>query len=358
MSNTEESIWTFRIKDENGNVLANLLGATKRQVKLGLNKAGEASFSYNLKEFYDLATKIGLTPESLIGLGRNTLECLRNTTVMFAGEIINLNQTMDEVDANIEVKAVGWYWLLGTRFVGLITDKVYTAIDAGSIAWDLINTTQLITNGSFGITQGTIQVSVNRTLTYSRKPIKDAIDELANTDNGFEFEITPAKVFNVYYPQKGSNLSNTVILRYPGNVIKSIEKVSDVSEMANSVLAIGSGAGLEEISAQRDSVANQLVYKVRQTIYPVKDLNNATVLGDIAQQQVDTKGQLNPYYRIKIYGGNSESPSIEDFHVGDSIRVVSTETFFAIDQIFRVFEIYINVDDVDMEIIELIVGLV
>ena len=57
----ELSTWTFRIKDSSGNVLANLIGANRRQIKLGLNKAGEASFSYNMKDFYDLAVKINLT---------------------------------------------------------------------------------------------------------------------------------------------------------------------------------------------------------------------------------------------------------------------------------------------------------
>jgi len=354
----EASVWTFRIKDSSGTLVANLVKIQKRQIKLGLNKAGEAYFTYDLKDFYDLATTVNLTVKSLLGVGRNTLECVRNDEVIFAGQIVNANIKMDTETATLEVKVMGWFWLLGFRFAGLTSDKTYSSTDAGSIAWDLIDTTQNLTYGDLGITQGTIQTSINRTLTYTRKNIKEAIEDLSGADNGFDFEITPTKVFNVYYPIKGIDRTSTVIFRYPGNIIKSIEEVNDASNLANSVLAIGSGFGLQEINVQKDDISAQSVYTLKQRIKRVKDLNNAVVLGDIAQQEIDVYASINPYFRLKLYGGNGITPSVEDFSVGDTIRLIIDKSFWSEDQDFRIFEIYITIDELDVENVELVIGLI
>jgi len=354
----EASAWTFRIKDSSGTLVANLVKVQKRQIKLGLNKAGEAYFTYDLKDFYDLATTVNLTVKSLLGVGRNTLECVRNDEIIFAGQIVNANLSMGTENALLEVKALGWFWLLGLRYVGLTTDKSYSSIDSGSIAWDLIDTSQSETYGDLGITQGTIQTSVSRTITYIRKNIKEAIEELSGANNGFDFEITPNKVFNVYYPQKGTDLSTTIIFRYPGNIIKSIEEINDATDIANSILGVGSGFGLEEVNVQKDDISSQSIYTKRQKIVTVKDLNNAVVVGDIAQQEVNAFSQINPYFKLKLYGGNGITPSVEDFDVGDTIRLIINKSFWLEDQDFRIFEIYITIDELDVESVELIIGLI
>ncbi len=58
MSNYQDSLWTFRIKDSLGNVIATIPKCRRRSVKMGLNRAGEATFTYSLKDFYDYATNI------------------------------------------------------------------------------------------------------------------------------------------------------------------------------------------------------------------------------------------------------------------------------------------------------------
>jgi len=359
---TELSNWSFRIKDASGNTIANLINAGKKSIKLGLNKSGEASFTYNLEELDNLADKLSLTVDSLIGLGRNSLVCVRghgaDEETYFAGQIISMTKLLNADSTEVEIKAMGYFWLLGTRIVGLTEELNYVTTDAGSIAWSLINVVQSETYGDFGITQGSIQTSVNRTIGFNRKTVKEAIEELAVTDNGFDFEITENKVFNVFYPIKGSDKSNSVIFRYPSNHVIEVQEIRDAADLANSVLAIGSGFGLEEISAARDAVSSQEIYVKREKILPIKDMNNATVLGDMADEYVNQYGQIIPFYKIEFINSDSFTPKLSDFGLGDYIKLIIELDYYQVDQSLRVFEISINIDDNDLETVYLTVGLI
>jgi len=353
----ERSLWTFRIKDEDGNLITNLPKATKRVVNLGLNKAGEASFVYDLKELYDLALKVGgYSIKSLLGLGRHTLECVRNDEVMFAGQLLNLDQIMDATQRLVEVKALGWFWLLGERHAGLASDREFSDVDAGEIAWTLINETQSLTYGDFGITEGDIEASINRTITYSRKNLKEAIEELSGTENGFDFEIDVNKIFNVYYPMKGSDRTASVIYRFPGN-IEQIRELNDATELVNYAYALGKGWGDQELSTAKQNADSQSSLKRRERIYSYKDVENAAVLGDLAQQKIDEGKSVLSTYKMKVYG-NDSTPSLEDFNVGDIIEVRLTDDRWSLTQQFRVFEEFIKIGDNDQEDITLIVGLI
>lgn len=354
----EFSQWTFYIRDEDGNKLANLVGAKKRRIKLGLNKAGEATFVYDLEDLHDFASDLGQTVNSLIGLGRHELVCTRNGTTYFAGQLTDMKKELNQDSAEVEIKALGFFWLLGQRFVGIDSAKEYTSQDAGSIAWDLINTVQSDVNGDFGITQGTIETSVDRTISYERKSVKEAIEDLALADNGFDFEVDENKVFNVFYPQRGQDNSDSIVFRYPSQHLNQVREIRDASELANKVHAIGSGFGLEEISAERDNTSSQSVFNIRERIEPIKDMPNATVLGDIADELVNRFGSIIPYYQLNFINSDDFVPNIGDFNVGDTIGLKIDEDYFEIDQAFRVFEIDIKIEDNDQEIVNLVIGLI
>ena len=353
----ERSRWLFRIKDADGNLVANLTKATNKRVKLGLNKPGEATFTYSLKDFSELATSINSTVTALLGIGRFTLECLRDGSVFFAGQILFFKREVNSISAEISVKALGFFWLLSTRFAGLTSDRVFTATDAGAIAWTLIDETQDLTNGDFGFTQGTIQTSLNRTLTYTRKSIKEAIEDLAFADGGFDFEVDENKILNIFYPFKGSDKTDTVIFRYPGPQIQSISEEQDGTKLANHALIIGKGWGTDELNVERDNTDSQSALKRRDKIVTVKDIDNATVLGDIADEVINVFGSVNPVLKIN-YNDNSRGPDLSTFVVGDFINLKIEEDFWSSEQTFRIFEIHVNVDNRDKEKITLVVGLI
>ena len=329
------------------------MDATKKEVALGLNLAGEASFTYNLEKLHSAAISIRQTVRSVLGVGINTLECYRNGALKFSGIIISADYNVDEITGIVNVKAVGWLWLLGQRFVGLNTDLVYTETDLGAIAWGVVNTTQQNLYGDLGITQGIIETSVNRTVTYTRKSVKDVLEELVQS--GIEFDITPAKILNIYYPQKGSDKSDTVKFLYPGNDFISIEELTDGAEINNFMFAMGYGLGSEELTYTGEDSSSQSVFKRREELLPLKDVQNVTVLADITDQNIDDNKNLHSIYKLKVVGNNSPVDSIA---VGDYVGVKVKTDYYEINRALRVFEIHFSVDEKDLETINFVLGLV
>lgn len=353
----EKSIWLYRIKNAAGEVILNLTDAYDRDLKLALNKAGEASFKHGMKSLYDSASKININMSQIFAEGINTLECLRNGTLIFAGQIEDTRSTLSHTDDEVQVKALGWLNLLKKRHAGFTTERVFTATDSGEIFWTVINEAQQDTNGDFGITQGNIDISIPRTISYVRKPILEIGDELSGADNGFDYEITPLKVLNIYYPAKYTDKTQTCIFKYGTDNFGKIERIRSATDLYNSSLVIGKGWGTQELSATRDDVTSQGVFKIREKIDSFKDMNNATVLGDISQQIIDVLGNVVPYYLLSVRG-NDVSPSFDSYDVGDFIRVIVDRDFWNMDQSLRVFEKFIKIGNNDLEDITLTVGLI
>lgn len=353
----EQSIWLFRIKNAAGQVIMNLTDAYDRDIRLSLNKSGEASFKYSLKSLYDYATSVNINMSQIFAEGINTLECLRNGTLVFAGQIEDTVSKLDATTDEVQVKALGWLNLLKKRHAGYSTNRVFAAVDAGTIAWTIINEAQQETNGDFGITQGTIQTSVTRTIIYIRKPIYEAIEEMSGADSGFDFEITPLKVFNVYYPAKYQDLTNTVIFKYGKDNFEKIERIRSSTDLYNNSLVLGQGWGSQELSAERDDVTSQGLFKKREKIDSYKDISNSAVLGDISQQIVDVLANVVPYYILSIHG-NDATPAFTDYSLGDIVQVVIEEEFWSLNQAFRVFEKSIKIGNNDLESVSLTVGLI
>lgn len=355
--NNEQSKWTYRLKDSTGTVICNLVGAQNRRLSIGLNKAGEASFSYDLKDFYLLAQKLnGRSVTDLAGLAYNSLEVLREGTLLWGGEMVTMDRGLSAIERTLDFKALGYLWKFGSRYVGMTSDITHTNKDAGEIIEDTVDAIQAETYGDMGFTFGTIEPSVNRTMTLSRKNVKELFEELSGAENGFDFDISPTKVINIYYPLKGADKTDFVEFKYPGN-IESITEVSDANELANYVFAVGKGTGEQELNVTRENVDSEAsAIGKRMTIESFKDVENATVLGDIAQQILNARQTILPVYKLKLIG--NATPTLDMYSVGDIVKVTVQDPYWQFSQVFRVFEIFVDIDENDKEDITLTVGLI
>lgn len=353
----EQSIWTYRIKDESGNILCNLIGAQERKLNRGLNKPGDASLSYDLKDFFLLAQKLdNRSVDDLVGTGHHILEVLRGGSVLWGGEMSTKSRSVSATERRLQLKALGHLQRLDQAVVALTSDIQYTATDAGAIIQDVINDLQADPLGDMGYTFGTVDTSVNRTVTLSRKKVKELIEDFSGTDNGFDVDISSDKVINLYYPFKGADKSDYVEFKYPGNIAE-IEEVQNVDELANYIFAIGKGSGDLELNVTREDVdAEASAVGRRMAVESFKDVDNATVLGDIAQQLVDERKAIPTLYKLKLHG--NASPTVDLYSTGDFVKVTVNDDYWNFSQVFRVFEIYIDIDENDNEDVTLTVGLI
>ena len=259
-----------------------------------------------------------------------------------AGQIASRDVRVSESRRSITLRAYGFFALLKYRTTGSLVN--YTATDAGAIAWDLINTTQVASYGALGITMGTITTSVSRTRGYSYKNVKEAIEELSAVENGFDFEVTPDKVFNVYYPKMGIKRDD-VTFTYPGTIVE-LSDLEDGTRMANRVLAFGAGTGDFNISTSVEDTALETVYTRRDAKVNRSDVSDVTTLTSHANGLLSA--QKNVLHMPQLTVDGNREPRFGSYGLGDEVQIVTDryqEVFADINGYWRIDGMDINVDE-------------
>jgi hypothetical protein len=221
------------------------------------------------------------------------------------------------------IQATDWFGLLVMRIAGT-PSRVFTATDAGEIAWTLIDESQTSDNpySDFGITEGSITASKNRDRTYRFDNVKDSIIALSNANlkSGFDCEIDNAKDFNVYYPTKGSAVDTVVF---------DINSVNDFSyrkplilSLANKVHAVGEGVNDDPAYSTRNGTnANKTNWKLLERKISEPGVTETTTLQDKGDKFLDLYQAPIPEFTAEHYDGIDTSYGWFDYLTGDTIRV-------------------------------------
>lgn len=323
---------TYRIivKDADGAKLGEF--NTFRSLKFGkrLNNYGECSFEIPVND--DKAS-------SLIGLRIYTIEIYRidndNTSVLlWAGEQVIRSGNLDSKGGGwATISCYDWLEQLNSRYT--TAEVIYTYQNGTTIAWDLIDTTQGDTNGDLGIVSGTLEATTFREKKYTNQNIMEAIISLANLQNGFDFEITNSKVFNVYN-FLGIDRRSTSVLEY-GTNIQSIRISEDFSKPITRAIILGqTSEESDPVRIERDDTSQQAIYGLRE--YPMSQLEVSTeaILQDTGDAVNKKYGAPLTKYSLDIV--RSATPTIADFALGDVLRLKVKKGIYNIDESVRVFE--------------------
>ena len=345
----EKSEWKFKIKNPStGNFVANLQNARKRWFVERLNDQTEAGFVLDADDTKCIP--------AILNLGINELYIYYGDTLKWAGQLVSARKIARGNDIYWEVRAKDWVSLLSKRFCGVESLREFTTTDAGQIAWTLIDETQALANGDFGITEGTIQTSQTRSPTYDKKNILEAIRELSNigkdgqSNYGFDFEITPLKVFNLYYPYKGT-IRNGVVFRYPGNC-ENFEAFVDSWGIINHEWGLGRHWTGQTAIVSRSDATSQTTYKRREAIKNYRDMSVLAFLQDMVYQ--DIQWLKDPATVIRFDARVDAKTGINNYNVGDGVSVVCDE--FDIDEWLWIYERKIEIGDNDETRVSLVVG--
>lgn len=352
MSENILSLYTIEFVTSNGQLIAEFApDIVTADITLERNKTYNAKLTFDLDKFEEYCRDAGRTASSILGTGENEVRIRRGTVYLMGGQVGRLDGNLKD-KKQLMVYVVGFLDLLAQRVTG--SAEAYSE-DAGLIAWDAINASQIKTNGDFGIRKGTIQTSITRTLTYEYKSLKDVITELADIDNGFDFEFTYDKKFNVFYPSMG-NKKTEYELTYPGN-IKTIKISDDSAQLANEVLVRGQGYSKGQTLVTVDDSPSQLAFKLRQKILDKPDLvDNATLT---AAGNELLRANKAVFESIILTMDGKQDPQIGTYGLGDQVHVVVENIkTFPIDNYYKVDKINITIDDKATETVELTLSLV
>jgi len=345
---TLKTNWRFLIRTKTGSYVASLVNARSRWFKEALNHGGSAGFILDAEDANCNST--------ILAINSNELIIQYKGYDMWGGQLATVRKVANGNDRYREVTAVQFFNLFSYRYcgynksTGLSELREFTTTDAGTIAWTLISEAQAEVNGSFGITLGTIQASLNRTKSYERKNIAEAIIELADNDYGFDFEITTDKVFNVFYPFKGT-VRDEVVFRYPGNCLE-MESMENGLEVVNSELGLGRNWGGQEIYYIVDDAGSQVSYGRREKIESYKDVEIQAYLNDMVTEDVAWSKDINKVVKFKSF--IDKKSDLYMYELGDSVRVVADA--FDIDESLFVYERSVTIDEADQPTVSLTLG--
>ena len=180
---------------------------------------------------------------------------------------------------------------------------------------------------NMGITLGVDTASPlqdnSRQVNYELQNIKDALIDLTNMeDDNFEFEFEPDRTFNIY-ARKGADKLDLEV-GYPGN-IDSMTVNRSASNVANKIIAIGSGIGDERLQTEIYNNTSRRVLGTREAVTTDSNISlEETLRSKAIGNLYDRKDPTNTP-RIVIKDGSINPSNIE---TGDVILVEVGESDF------------------------------
>jgi len=322
------------VKNELGVKLGEITDFKSLTCSKTLNRFGKCSFMVPTSMPY---------LRQLISLRRYNVDIIRNNVVIWSGEQVHLGSNLKSGQPDlVEITCFDYFELLDHAFTEQY--QTYTQIDAGAIAWGAINTFQNKTYGDLGFTEGTIEATKNRDRKYYSKNIMELITELTDVIDGFDFEITNDKVFNVY-AHKGLDISNSAVFKYGINISEITSIVEDFTSPVNSAVVLGEEIDdvQERVDVTNTSSAN--VIGLRQGRIDADNVVESSTLTDKGNELIRTHSV--PILTIEFFQVPNTQPLFGSIALGDTVGLVVQKDIWNINTKVRVYswELQYNEDN-------------
>lgn len=288
-----------------------------------LNKESVGTFYFSYEELKKMAEINDTTVLNIFTAAYREIYINRNGTKIFYGYIDDFAvEPVDGGDMTVTVRALSFFALFKKALVGIGTEVRYEGVDAGDIAWDLINDWQLADApySSRGITEGSITASKNRIRGYLFDNIYEEIVRLSNENlvDGFDFEIDSTKAFNVYYPTKGQSRPNIV---FDDRTAASWRyKKSLISSMVNQVHVLGEGVNDDINYATRTAATSyRTPFGTLEEKLDARNTTEAATLQDKGDRRLLEARE--PEIELTGVAHYDDGIAYTDYNVGDTIII-------------------------------------
>ena len=358
----DDSLYALEVVTPAGQLIADITQITPDfGYALRRNRAESITLDVDLTNAMDLASDYRLTLWELFAGYRNEIRIRRGNRYLLGGQITYAEPSLSADSRTLQVRAAGFMDLFATRYLlptgnpGGVT--TFTGTDIGQIIWSMIQTSQALPNGNFGVTLGAIQTS--RPLTDTWQPfatsLSDIFQAITERINSVDIAFSYDKKLYVYAPGIGTDKPE-LRLGYPGN-ITGISLPRDWTRTVNYAINRGSGNGTDVTPIQtRQDIASQASYGVRMRIDDYPDVSVTSTLNDYGDESLrrDASGSTIP--KVTLNGGLE--PQLGAYWLGDRVRFsVEDEAFALIDgRSWRIDEIAVQVNAEHGENITLQVG--
>lgn len=364
MARTHRSLYRFELWNATDGRIADLSSlCTSRSFKLRLNRAESLDLTFSLRVIEDFAASIDLTPVELLNPGVNDIRVYRGNKPIFGARVRYISSAIEEESETLQLHASGYLDDFAYRYLWPVTGvdggvTKYTSTDIGAILWDMIDTTQSLTNGDMGFTQGTIQTSRNLTDTWQpyATSLKDIFIAITERDNSVDFGFSYDRKLNVYYPSQG-RVQTDFAFTYPGNVVKLSVPV-DASQLVNVSINRGSGNGLDITPIRtRNDTPSQETFGRMERIDDYADVSVNATLDSFGDETLRIFSQPLIIPDVTLRSG--KEPPLGAYGLGDWVKfnIPGRPAFANIHNTHqRIQEIAVSLNDMDTEEIRLTVA--
>ena len=279
-------------------------------------------------------------------------------------ERCRVGPTSDDVDEDTGTAAYAahdYRAILERRLIpsGLLGNSRWTNTDQALIAWRLLEFAQLgatwgqilgFPDGRWlALARGHGQTTGRlRTREYSTgKPVGEAIRQLSEVIDGFDWSISPTGSFDIHYPRRGVGRS---FVAHLGATVQRLRRTVDTSQYATMVRQSGA-----------DDVPARYAYTPDVDERPEgawhaqlgdPDIIEAETLAEKAEGELEAR-QLLPGYTLTLTPGVWDGP--ETCWLGDTIRLVARSGYrLDVDTEVRIVEIAVDVGDDGGETVRLV----
>lgn len=277
------------------------------QIKYGfrLNRAGAIKFTLPLDH--------AKTIQSLIEEGIHEVGVERSGTEVFAGPVLTVNE--DDAGNSLMVGGEGLMGHLRRMHVTEDLTFVVSTDDQFDIARALIEHHQNKTGGDFGIdTTATTTSGRKRDRTYLREAVKniyDAVVELSEVNDGFDFDFNPAtRAFDLFYPKRGRRRIDIV---FDERNIRRFRRQRDATGQASAIVGKFGGQVVE-----LEDVPTIDLFGLTQRVVTNKDVTDVGTMNDIV---ADAGRAFNPIPNLISLTVNTAEPQVFTYELGDEVKV-------------------------------------
>lgn len=252
-----------------------------------------------------------------------------------------------------------------------------TNVDQMTIAQQIVTNALANQGADIGVTVEASTSGVLRDRVYNSfelKPVGEAVEQLAQVDNGFDFAVDAAwsstgtltKTFRTQYPRRGRPYSQSGHIFEVGRNVVDWTWPTDGTRVANKVIGVGRGEGDAMLISSQSDVGQIIATSSGGPGYPLleqtlsrTDVSVQSTLNDLSRARL--KAVTKPVTLPEITIRAETDPVFGSYITGDSCRFVvppNTSPRFpdGLDQTMRIVGWDVSVSDDGAESVKLILG--
>lgn len=259
--------------------------------------------------------------------GKTEVALLRDDKVVFVGPLWEVNVSSNDSKVSFSASSLDSYF----NYRRISADVTYTD-SYGNIAWLIMQASQAMPDGNLGIVRGqTVGAGApSGTVKYTYregKNIYNVLTELTDMSDGFDWEITPERVYNQIYPK--INTRSRISLEYGGSVTNySVQNMGGYA--ANDVLV----QGPDKTFAHVVDPIKRAEYGLRQYTTSNTSLKSATTLNHYAEFILSQRKDNRIVPQV-VVRSDLISPFDGDLSYGQIVPVVIEDGWVNVNQDMR-----------------------